>query len=657
MKCSQCGREFSADELEKSTEVCPECGHPINEDAQEAQNAMNPEQNEEENSEQREETSQPDHQQPGTSSSKKKMWLIAAVVALAVASAAFFLMKPKTSSVSSKEHENPTALAYITEDAVSLAKGDKSIALYKNEADGGTAKEQVSQLLASGVPYIGDRNYLELANKDVVYIPLGITSPQNMVGKLCLKTASGEEKVLDEEASMIYCHGDNSVYYNKLVDEKLQQVRYLNGELTPISEIAGQEDIIVVKASKDDSLLQVLQLDDKQNTVAGGYIYNGKLHLLDSKYTIFNISPNGKEVFVVEANDKTQTISLYRIKDLETEEMELLGNGMSEAIMYDNGTLIFLADCNIEANPYNPVGSIYMYKPGSEGAEKVADNAVALLESQIRKNGWMNENGRDLSTSEQARDFERDKPLFEGQVHYIDAQGNLCASSTQTATVGESGLQGFTICENFYDVNNYSFADDVIFATGTRDYLYWSRGAELFRYRLGSMQAPEVIPLNESVEEKVEENNAQVGYITSGSGNIIEETQEKLVLKNFDDENSVTILENVGRLKLAGLNNDGTEIYFISEDGSLYSKSVTSKSNPKRIDSNVVQAQATSEGLYYVVGVEKEAEPTVGESKEEADQPVQKEYQYNLMFVEYGQKKGKMVAQNVHTIVPIHVEQ
>ena len=217
-------------------------------------------------------------------------------------------------------------------------------------------------------------------------------------------------------------------------------------------------------------------------------------------------------------------------------------------------------------------------------------------------------------------------------------------------------MQGFVICEDFYNVDDYSFNDEIVFATGTKDYLYWSRGPELFRYRLGSMEQPEVIPLDESVEEKVEENAAQVGYLTSGSGDIIEETQESLVLKNFSDDSSITLLQNVGTLTLAGLNNDGTEIYFISEDGSLYAQTVTGRGNPKRIDSNVVQAQATSEGLYYVVGVEKPVEPVVGESGEKV-QPQEPEYQYNLMFREYGKRKSVEVAQNVNTIAVLHVAQ
>ena len=57
-----------------------------------------------------------------------------------------------------------------------------------------------------------------------------------------------------------------------------------------------------------------------------------------------------------------------------------------------------------------------------------------------------------------------------------------------------------------------------------------------------------------------------------------------------------------------------------------------------------------------MVGVEKPVEPVVGESGEEV-QPQEPEYQYNLMFREYGKRKSIEVAQNVNTIAALHVAQ
>ena len=508
-------------------------------------------------------------------------------------------------------------------------------------------------MFSYSTPYIGKQNYVEMENGDTIYLPLNITSTEEMTGKLCLKTAAGEESVLDENAAIIYCHSKNAVYYNKLEDDKLVQVQYKNGTLTPVSEIVGEENIVVVSASDDDSLLQVLQLDEDQNAVAGGYYYNGKLHLLDTKYTVANVSKQGDAVYLITSESETSLVDLYRVSNLETEETELIGSGISEIAFYDNGSMTFLADCDASQNQYNPVGSVYWYDGSTKTAEKAADNAVALLETSLRSNGWMNENGRDMTTSEMAQQIAWDKPLYEGQVHYIDAQGNLCVSSAQAATIGESGIQGITICEDFYDVDNYTMQSDITFATATQTALTWSRGADLYRYNLGSMEEPQMIPLNESVEEKAQEVTAQVGYITIGSGDILEETNQTLVLKKFSDESSVTVLENVGTLTLAGLDNAGTHIYFTSEDGSLYSKSLENRSNPKRIDSDVVQATATSEGLYYLVSVENtQEEMTVGESGEQSAP----EEQYNLMFLQYGQSKGELIKEDVNSIMAVNVQ-
>ena len=628
MKCSLCGKEISAAELEENKGRCPSCGQPV--------------------------SAQPSSSAPVPSSKKARRlpWLIAAAV-IVVAAAAFVVTRfTQSPQVSAEEHYNPTLIYYTSDNGVGLVRNGQPLDLYLNAAEGDENRATVSQIISASASYFGYQNYCELENGEVVYVPLDVTSAGETQGKLCLKTTSGEEQVLDESASMIYCHGDNSVYYNKMVDDKLVQIRYKDGDLTPVSDILGQENIVVVKASSDDSLLQVLQLDDDMNTVAGGYFYNGTLHILDTSYGIFNISD--QDIFAMDADADTYLVNFYLVSDPETEEMTPLLSGITEAVLYDDGTMAILADCNLESNPTNPVGSAYLYDPQTGSAEKVADNVVSLIDSSIRSSGWMNENGRDITSSEMTSNFERDKPLYAGQIHYIDSDGNLCVSSAEAATIGDSGMQGTIICENFYDIANYSFNSEITFATATEKYLYWSHGTELYRYTLGSMEQPQMLSLNESVEEKANNDDAQVGYITAGSGDIVEETQETLVLKKFDDENSVTLLENVGQLTLAGINNDGTLIYFISEDGSLYSKSLENRSNPKLISSDVVDAQATSDGLYYLVQTEvTPGEPTIGASGEEAE--ATSETQYNLMLLEYGKNSGKLVKEDVNSISAVYL--
>ena len=603
-----------------------------------------------ENQNQNQET---EHSEPSLAKPRNKMPLIAAAVLLVVvaATAIWAFGGSHKQQVSAQEHLNPTSIAYTAEGKVGIVRNQETFDLYVNGAKGGN-REMINQIMSGSIPYAGDKNYVELANGERVYIRMEVLSITQMNGKLCVRTADGVETELDESVSGIACHSDNSVFYNKTVDGQQVQMCYQDGQITPVKEVLGEDALSVTAISKDGTLMQVAQLDENRNTTASGYYYEGQLHLLDSNQTVFQIAPIGKEVFVMQSPDNTGLVDLYRVKDLASAELEQVGTAVTEAVVYDDGSMSFVGDADIAANEHNPIGSIYLYNHADAIVEKLADNAVAILESQMRSKGWMNENGRDLTTSEISRDFSRDTQLWDGQVHYIDAQGNLCASSAQAATVGESGLQGFVISEDFYQVDDYSLNDEIVFATYAQNCLYWSRGADLYRYHLGSMEQPDVIPLNESVAEKAQQDGAQIGYITSGSGDIIEESQQVLILKKFKEENSVTLLEHVGELNLAGLDNDGRTIYFISEDGSLYEKSVENRSNPKLMDSGVLQAQATSDGLYYLL--ECKPQITVGASGEEEGE---QEVSYNLMLRPYGSSQSQLIAQDVNTISAIYIGQ
>lgn len=603
-----------------------------------------------ENQNQNQET---EHSEPSLAKPRNKMPLIAAAVLLVVAATAaiWAFGGSHKQQVSAQDHLNPTSIAYTAEGKVGIVRNQETFDLYVNGAKGGN-REMINQIMSGSIPYAGDKNYVELANGDRVYIRMEVLSITQMNGKLCVRTADGVETELDESVSGIACHSDNSVFYNKTVDGQQVQMCYQDGQVTPVEEVLGEDSISVTAISKDGTLMQVAQLDENRNTTASGYYYEGQLHLLDSNQTVFQIAPIGKEVFVMQAPDSTGLVDLYRVKDLASAELEQVGTAVTEAVVYDDGSMSFVGDADIAANEHNPIGSIYLYNHADAVVEKLADNAVAILESQMRSKGWMNENGRDLTTSEISRDFSRDTQLWDGQVHYIDAQGNLCASSAQAATVGESGLQGFVISEDFYQVDDYSLNDEIVFATYAQNCLYWSRGADLYRYHLGSMEQPDVIPLNESVAEKAQQDDAQIGYLTSGSGDIIEKSQQVLILKKFKEENSVTLLEHVGELNLAGLDNDGRTIYFISEDGSLYEKSVENRSNPKLMDSGVLQAQATSDGLYYLL--ECKPQITVGASGEEESE---QEVSYNLMLRPYGSSQSQLIAQDVNTISAIYIGQ
>ena len=633
MKCVHCGGEFTADQLQENQGACPHCGQP-----QQMEADPQPEETKEPTSDPQEKPDKPETAAPRKRSSLPLI-VGAVVIVLALAAVLWAVLGTGGQQVTAEQHNNPTVLTAFSDDAIRFAIGDELVAMYTNDAEDETERQYIANGLSISTPYIGSRNYVELANGEVVYLPMSFETSAEMVGKLYVRTADGEEKVLDENASVIYAYSDNAVYYNKLEDDKLVQTRYMDGELTPVSEIAGQENIIVTKASDDNSLLQVIQLDDDQNTVAGGYIYNGTLHLLDTQYNVYNISD--QDVFVVSSEEETGLVTLYRVSDLETGELEQLGSAVSEALLYSDGSMAFIADADLQANEYNPVGSLYRYDPATKTAEKWADNAVAILETTSQSDGW-NENVRQLATSEMQSTNEERQTLYPGQLHYIDAQGSLRAVSPDTATVGQSGLEGFTIYEKFYSVNGYEIDYDIDFTAANNTYIYWGVEDQMYRYQLGSMQQPQVVTLDSSLAEQ-STTAMQVGYLITGSGNVLEESDSRLVLKNFEDDSTFVILDNVGTITLVGMDNDGENVYFISEDNSLYSKAVESRSNPKRIASKVTAAVSTSDGLYFLQESENQPEPVIGESGgvEETETVT------DLMYLPHGESQPQLLLENV----------
>lgn len=633
MKCVHCGGEFTADQLQENQGACPHCGQP-----QQMEADPQPEETKEPTSDPQEKPDKPETAAPRKRSSLPLI-VGAVVIILALAAVLWAVLGTGGQQVTAEQHNNPTVLTAFSDDAIRFAIGDELVAMYTNDAKDETERQYIANGLSISTPYIGSRNYVELANGEVVYLPMSFETSAEMVGKLYVRTADGEEKVLDENASVIYAYSDNAVYYNKLEDDKLVQTRYMDGELTPVSEIAGQENIIVTKASDDNSLLQVVQLDDDQNTVAGGYIYNGTLHLLDTQYNVYNISD--QDVFVVSSEEETGLVTLYRVSDLETGELEQLGSAVSEALLYSDGSMAFIADADLQANEYNPVGSLYRYDPATKTAEKWADNAVAILETTSQSDGW-NENVRQLATSEMQSTNEERQTLYPGQLHYIDAQGSLRAVSPDTATVGQSGLEGFTIYEKFYSVNGYEIDYDIDFTAANNTYIYWGVEDQMYRYQLGSMQQPQVVTLDSSLAEQ-STTAMQVGYLITGSGNVLEESDSRLVLKNFEDDSTFVILDNVGTITLVGMDNDGENVYFISEDNSLYSKAVESRSNPKRIASKVTAAVSTSDGLYFLQESENQPEPVIGESGEVEEA----ETVTDLMYLPHGESQPQLLLENV----------
>ena len=161
MKCSHCGREISAEQLEENKGLCPHCGNRAEEQPVEQQTQEQPEQNEDVSK-----------KQPAKKRSPLPFVLGAIVLAAAAAAVIWLAAGGSQQTVTAQDHKNPTVLAYTSDDAIGFAKGEKMIGMYLNEAQDEEQHRQVANGLSLASPYIGSKNYVELDNGDVVYLPM-----------------------------------------------------------------------------------------------------------------------------------------------------------------------------------------------------------------------------------------------------------------------------------------------------------------------------------------------------------------------------------------------------------------------------------------------------------------------------------------------------
>lgn len=127
-----------------------------------------------ENQNQNQET---EHSEPSLAKSRNKMPLIAAAVLLVVAATAaiWAFGGSHKQQVSAQEHLNPTSIAYTAEGKVGIVRNQETFDLYVNGAKGGN-REMINQIMSGSIPYAGDKNYVELANGDRVYIRMEVLS-------------------------------------------------------------------------------------------------------------------------------------------------------------------------------------------------------------------------------------------------------------------------------------------------------------------------------------------------------------------------------------------------------------------------------------------------------------------------------------------------
>lgn len=623
MICKTCGNEIP--DNQPIPKECPVCKQPLEVENSDSTTETPAETNEQTDSETPSEESSEDKKTqnkttpppPPADSKEEKpdgespksgnniIWAVLAVVVVLVIVILVLMMgkNGNAQGITAQLHANPTSAQFVTRNSVNYVVGNQSIKMYSNDALDLSSHNAIEQMLASSTPYIGGQNMVQFEDGNIAFISSSLTSVDpmtnqpTMTGNLYLQKAGASEPVeLDKEVQVIYASNGNSMFYQKATDGKVVQYQYDNktGTTTPVDEITGLENSIISDVSDDGTVFAVIQLSENGTVNQSGYLADGTPHLFEDK-TVTYLSKDGKTVYAAMQN-QYRMVDLFYVKDMATGELEQIGTNITEMLPYaDDGSIAFVGDCDPTAGKSNPIGNIYIFDAATRQKTQLAENATAIMESFPRQMGWMNENGKELQTTENAASVYLDtlNQLYKGQVHYINANGDLAVNSPDTDEL--------VIGQSMYDSEAYSYSSDVSFTTATKDYLFWLKGDVMYRYKLGSMEEPKSIQLDESINDKLANNQAtQVGYIITGAGDILEESGDAIILKKFDSNETVTVLENVGTVAIVGIDNDGKTIYFISQDNSLYSKSIESRSNPKRLASNVYTAVITTEGLYYL---------------------------------------------------------
>lgn len=75
-----------------------------------------------------------------------------------------------------------------------MANGNQTVELYENAAEEESDREEINEMFSYSTPYIGKQNYVEMENGDTIYLPLNITSTEEMTGQTLPENCCGRRK-------------------------------------------------------------------------------------------------------------------------------------------------------------------------------------------------------------------------------------------------------------------------------------------------------------------------------------------------------------------------------------------------------------------------------------------------------------------------------
>ena len=538
------------------------------------------------------------------SAKKSKLPLAAVIGGMAVAAAAvcayFFLGDPSAKGQkTAAEVPTTTMVSYSTNRALKTTAGSQRqpVPLFLNDAYTLSDFTSIAQLMQQSPIYVGYQNYAELEN-EVVYVDTVIFSVNSASSQTSHNLYSmpygGQPVLLDSGVQAIQASGENFVYYSKIVDGKIVQYRYANGEITNVNQELGLDHVAISTCSADSSVFGFYGANNNSDgslSNTSGYVVNGQVHTLSSTANVYYVSKDGKTVYVTDTA-KSPASALYYVSDLAAGTLEEITPYLTEFIFYDDtGSAAYIGGREIGKDEINPSCNLGYFDASTKTNHIIATDAVAIVEASAKSYAWLNENSKEMFVTELSNKISVEKPVKEGCFHYINAAGDFMAGDVEGNT--------FTIAQGFYSSNSYTLAQDLYYLTFQNGAFLWNNGDTVYKYTVGSMAAPQTITLDGQLSDKLS-GSMQVGYFMDSSGNLIEQTENTLTKKNFDSSSITSVYDSPNAFTIIGLNQTGDSVFFLTADNSLYEKSLNNTSNPKPVASQVHSAVAVTDGLYIL---------------------------------------------------------
>lgn len=533
---------------------------------------------------------------------KKALWAAVAVIIIAaLAAGAYFLTKgaPGEAAVPG-ENRTRTMVSYSTGRELKTTVGSQQqpVSFFINDAYTLSNYSSIEQLMEQSPIYIGYQNYAELEN-EVVYVDTVIQSANSTAGQaashgLYSIAHGGQPALLDSNIQSIQASGKDFVYYNKVEDNQIIQYRYANGEINNVNQELGVDHAVITTCSQDGKVFGfrgAKNSGDGTMASVNGYMADGAVHFLEPTAAVYYVSQDGGMIYITDTA-KSPAPSLSYVSDIASGTLEEISPYITEFIFYeDTGSVAYIGGREIGENEINPSCNLGYFDASSKTHHIITQDAVALVEADAKSYAWLNENTKEMFVTELSQKISVPSAAKAGQFHYINAAGDFMAADIEGNT--------FTIATGFYSPEGYTLSVDLYYPSYQNGAFLWNNGDTVYKYTAGSMAASQTITLDSPLSEKLS-GALQVGYFMDGSGNLIEQTENTLVKKSFENSDVLSIYDSPSAFIIVGLNPTGDSIYFISGDSTLYEKSLKDTSNPKPVASQVHSAVAVADGLYVL---------------------------------------------------------